>query len=152
MKAKPRSFAPRFTAKSCFVEWDLRIFLRSQKNLAMFENKNFSCFVNKKEAKLSFLILRLRREWSLRSSGGAAAPSASGGLKPFSEEKGFKNSKKTFVRFAVLKCSSAIVPRLLEILNSVLEYRLVLITVNILRNIIRKALRVSHFTEHTSVR
>ena len=32
---------------------------------------------------------RLRREWSLRSS-------ASGGLKPFSEEKGFKTSKKTF--------------------------------------------------------
>ena len=46
---------------------------------------------------------RLRREWR------RFAPSASGGLKPFSEEKGFKTSKKTFVRCArvVKKCSLA---------------------------------------------
>ena len=57
----------------------------------------------KQFAKASFLDFTASPSvFTLRSS-------ASGGLKPFSEEKGFKTSKKTFVRCArvVKKCSLA---------------------------------------------
>ena len=52
-------------------------------------------------------VARLRREY------GAAAPSASGGLKPFSEEKGFKNSKKTFFATRTREARSKKCPSLL---------------------------------------
>ncbi len=54
-----------------------------------------SCFSPRPPLALANAFARLRREWR------RFAPSASGGLKPFSEEKGFKTSKKTFVRFAM---------------------------------------------------
>ncbi|MGN0670317.1 MAG: hypothetical protein ACI4JZ_07185, partial [Oscillospiraceae bacterium] len=66
------------------------IFLRSQKNLAMVANRWISLFTDYNKAKLSFFNFAASPSvFTLRSS-------ASGGLKPFSEENGFKNSKKTF--------------------------------------------------------
>ena len=76
------------------------------------------------------------------------APVPSATKKLFLKKKSFGFSKRLFSLRVLETCSV----RLLEILNSALEYRLVLVSVNILRNIIRQSLRVSHLTKHTSIR
>ena len=85
----------------------------------MFPNNKADFCVSKKRKEENEVFLK---PFALANAFLSLRSSASGGLKPFSEEKGFKNSKKT-LRLRVLDYSFAITPRSLLLLLRVFRFQ-----------------------------